>query len=799
MPQKNQVRSVVLATVFTLGSLTSTAARADKVDTGVTLSEFMDALVDNATSTSSGNNNDTGLGIEAGSNFGGNNKQNNNNKNNNNNNNNNKQNNNNNNNNNGNGNGNNNGGNNSNTNGNNFFPNNNNNNNNNSKPLSSGSIYSSLRRSNIPQDYDCPLFSNNPYGDMLVALDGLASNIRVNECIDKDSKDLATKLSSDLVQQINSAQSQEQSGNIYQLGLNAKSVIYTANQLQNLLGQFATAQKDACYKDKEPRKNLIFQINDIIQNVSPLALNFVAKNPGLSDMLKSYLPSVIGGQAVSGSVSALENAINSMKTMDLTNPENQITVFKNTCSFMKIYSRFEILLLEGNEQKNRIESDFDAQIKKNNDKIKMMSSSNDRGPIQTNTEVSSLDSVINDSKDYMQKLNSAQTEVVSAKSFNPTAPELKICSTVLGTARSIDTDKMKQQFDSFSKILHKETNNEFTLRRFEGFDVQLKTFNDPRNNIEAQPCSDMALEWLSAAQEVSTELFNMLKQYAQQHQLAVGSNAVVSSTNNSLNNSQVDKLKQENQNLEDNKKQLNAFIDYTADYSAFEPSIIAKRIDQLPKYLFAGPDGNNGSWFMGVVRSVTNGVLSYFNESYGNGPVYEYLKNNEDHFNTQLHQIKNRISVLQDFEMEVLAKEYPKGPKGSSVEAKTYINKIEMYKKTFPHLEDRYLKQMPVRYEKYCEQASLIRKNYNEAVTHAISSLGMCKMIYPVLKEPDVSKWLKRYCQDSRGLLTNTTEDARYKTLFNDLMGDKGVKTYVDNIGKKLDNLNCEQFRKKNF
>ena len=109
-----------------------------------------------------------------------------------------------------------------------------------------------------------------------------------------------------------------------------------------------------------------------------------------------------------------------------------------------------------------------------------------------------------------------------------------------------------------------------------------------------------------------------------------------------------------------------------------------------------------------------------------------------------------------------------------------------------PHLSTKYAPVGSYEHRKLCDSSKLAIKAYVEATDQLISSEYLCKMIDPVLKEVDVSMWLKRYCQNSKGLVTNTDVKAGYKQLARPLFVKNGPKDQIELVMKKYDQLNCD-------
>jgi hypothetical protein len=606
----------------------------------------------------------------------------------------------------------------------------------------------------VPDGFDCPLFSNSPYTDILSAIDGLQTSINMfPKCEATDrSTDVMTSLSSDIRQKVIDARSMQEQGETKKLGLSAQQILSTATRLQDVITKASSSPDANCYKTEESKK-LIFSINDTFQSIAPLALEFVAKNPTLTTMLAPYLPVVAGAQAVSKGLTVLEAALKYVPTLQMSNPENRTAVIKNTCSFMKVYNKVEFLTLDRASRLKKINRDFDSKIKESLKAKKSVIDSMGGMSIASNPTDAAIIK-IKDNSERHQKLLGKATDELSLQ--NGKASEISTCSVIktiygMHMAESILADMVR-----LSELLQKTDQVAFKKTKLEEFINEMK-----RSDVlqTASTCSEMGSEWLEAQKESLAETKILLADY---DSMVQGSNI------QEIAKIKVSREDKKTANLLENKTKLNIFT----DLSVFEPGELAKRMRSLPKYLFNGPDGN---WY--AKRK--------------NGPVYDLLHDNELSFERAIEQFTKQVNYFKTFERKVLVSQQAKIFPQTSALQQEYFKKIQAAQLTLEHATNEYAPVGSYDHRELCNKAKLAIKFYVEATDHLISNEYLCKMIDPVLKEGAVSGVLKDYCQSSKATFSNKILMPGYKELARPLFVKNGPKRQIELIMKKYDQLNC--------
>jgi len=608
----------------------------------------------------------------------------------------------------------------------------------------------------VPDEFECPLFSNSPYQDILTALDSLQTSINVfPKCgANEKANDLMSTSSVDLRQKIMEAQSLQAKGETKKLGLSAEQILSGANRLQDLISKVTSSTEGDCYKSPESKK-LIFSINDTFQSIAPLALDFAAKNPTLGPILAQYLPVVAGAKAVSKGISVLETALQYVPTLDMSVSENRMAVIKNTCSFMKLYSKIEYLTLDRASRLEKINKDFDSKIKASRE-IKRSVLESLGGMVLASNPTDAEIIRIKDRTEKNQNLLVRASDELGSQGKGSAIGACSVIKTVylMKSASGILTDMVR-----LAEILQKSDQVAFKKTKLEEYEAEM---SKPETLKDVSNCSEMGQEWMNAQKEALAETKAILLEYDNQTQGTV---------QQSVAKIKISREDKKTADLQANKAKLNIF----ADLSVFEPGELEKRMRGMPKYLFNGPDG---SWFAKLRK---------------NGPVYDLLHDNETSFDAAIDRFRTSVRVLLNFEYTKIMEETMKlKPSPNMARGEVAMQRYLREANSFNHLSTQFATVGSYDHREICNKSKLAIKAYVEATDHLLSSEYLCKMIDPVLKEPEVSMWLRRYCQDSKGLVTNSDVKAGFKELARPLFYKGGPKEQIEVIMQKFDKLECE-------
>ncbi len=610
-----------------------------------------------------------------------------------------------------------------------------------------------MKAADVPEEFQCPLFSNSPYADILSALDRLENTINVfPKCGATDkTNDLLSDSSVDLRKKILEAQSLQGKGETRKLGVSAHQIIDSAMKMQDLMGTVTSSSQGDCYKTTESR-NLIFSVNDTFQSIAPLALDLATKNPTLAPILAQYLPAVAGAKAVSKGLSILETALKYAPTLDMSISDNRKNVIKNTCSFVKLYRKVEYLNLDRALRIKKINDDFQKKIEKS---LKIQSTF--AGTLTKGMSISSspVDTEITKIKvrgdDYRNLLARANEELATQKN---TGSEISTCSVVKTIYGMKTSSKLLADLVKVASLLNRENQIAFKKTKLEEFENEM---NRPDTLKNANTCAEKGQGWILAQSEALAEMQSILNDYDSQVQMT---------PLESIAKVKLSREKQKELDIEEDKRKSLFIMD---DLSVFEPSELGKRMREMPKYLFNGPDG------------------SLWSKAKKNGPIFDLLHNNEISFQAEMTRFNNNVAKLQTFELDQFLKE------GKSAEKVTTLKKYSDLRNSFPHLSNTFARRGSDDHRDLCNYALMAITAYVFATDHLISSESFCEMATPVLKEAEVSVNLRNYCLSSKTTFLNQPQRAGYLELAKSLFGRGGPMEQVEVIMKKYKDMSCVQ------
>ncbi|MFZ3230606.1 MAG: hypothetical protein WA160_10415 [Pseudobdellovibrio sp.] len=613
----------------------------------------------------------------------------------------------------------------------------------------------------VPEDFDCPLFSNSPYKDVLNAIDGLQSAINIFPKCDSQgatSTDAMTSVSSKLRQSIVEAKESQDSGETKKLGLSAEKILTMSAQLQDVLIRASAKSKanSKCYESEESR-NLIFSMNTAFQSIAPVALDMIAKNPALTTSLAPYLPAVAGAQAVSKGISVLEMAMKQSVTLDMGIQDNREAVIRNTCSFMKVYNKMEYLTLDRALKMTKMNIEFDEKIKisQKNKTVLLNSLSLDVLQLNSDPDSAKVLKIKDHFEEYQKLFGRASDELVLQSGKNASA--IGICSVIKTVKNTNLSGKIHADLIGLADLLNKADQIAFKITKFEDFDKELNK-SDTMKDVEV--CASVGVLWIDAQKEALVELKSLIEAFDSNSQ----------KTSSSLSSEvKIAREDKKTMDLQSNKKKLNLFT----DLSVFEPGEVAKRMRGMPKYLFNGPEG--GSTFDKIFKK------------HAAGPVYDLIQDNEKSFKAAFKKFTEQVFYIKAYERVQFSKE-PFGKFPFQIEKQvSFYKEREKYASSLKHMSTKYYEIGSYEQKDLCAKSKLAIKAYVDLTDYLISNEYLCKMIGPVLKEPEVSVELRQYCQNSKGDVL-----AGYKELARPLFVEMGPKTQIELIMQKYDTLSCE-------
>ncbi len=674
--------------------------------------------------------------------------------------------------------------------------------------LSSASIAVKMTAFEMPAEYNCPLFSNSPYTDMLTSLDKMQENLNrvLPECESKVAHTKLNEASTSLQQKVMEAQTQQKNGQTYKLSQTTSSIVDITKVLQQSLVAISSAKTKACYTSNSQFRNMIFSINDTFQSLSPLILDIATSNPALTATLGPSLKILAGADAVSKGLSLIEQIAKDSVQFDMTDKDNRVNTLKNTCQFMKLYNRLTYLRLSRLGQMQTVHAKFQADLTEMSHKVSAANQSRTKGGVEFVNATASIKISSDPSLELFEKLKISIPEEQSLiqkalGGFNQAStdynfPEITQCQLVRTSFRSSTLKNLIGELKKFSKFTKNMAELQLDLEGINDYEVDL---NKALAEDNRQLCSQLGKDWLTKMDALFLEARRMLAIYEAQLIELNGEEYLIKQRKIAKD---AEKLK----TTESDYKNLKAMI----TYASFESSEVEKRARGMHKYMFAGPDKvvsecslRDADNKCGPVDAVAGLGKAFYQEWRNQGPVYELLLNNGKYFDESMTKLTKSMAVIERFEARFL----PANLKAisESTDLKLFNQYTLARKKAafqMDHLTAQYVVKGTNDYKDLCGNAKLIIAEYLKASTHMMATFGMCEMIQNVLHEPEVSKKLKNYClpesettasklNQLRFRLAGQFDESSKKSELQVQLFQRSPKAFVDQLLKRIEALGC--------
>ena len=197
----------------------------------------------------------------------------------------------------------------------------------------------------VSKEYECPLFSNSPYNDLLVSLDNMQKNLNniYSSCGANSVNQQLSQKSVELRKSIIQTKALSESGQAYQMSESVEDVVSISQEIQNLLISASDAENKVCFKPNQEFRSVVFSINETFQGIAPLILDIASKNPALAASMEGSLKVLAGVEHLSKGLGLIEKIANESVMFDMSIAENRTNTIKNVCQYMKLYRRMDYL------------------------------------------------------------------------------------------------------------------------------------------------------------------------------------------------------------------------------------------------------------------------------------------------------------------------------------------------------------------------------------------------------------------------------------------------------------------------
>jgi hypothetical protein len=321
----------------------------------------------------------------------------------------------------------------------------------------------------MPAEYNCPLFSNSPYMEVLAAVDKMQENFNATfpQCDTKAQNDKLIQKATELAQTVEEAKRLQESGQTFKLELTAEKMANAAQKIQEALAVTAQSQTKLCYRSNQQFRSSVFSINETFQGIAPVILDIVAKNPALGGKLGPAVKILAGADSLSKGLGFVEQIMNDSVMFNMEDPQNRVNTLKNTCQYMKLYRRLEYMRKLKLGQIQSVYSQFQSRITSINQNISeyrkktSMTMTNVAAAPVTSNALEASEVVMQDPNDLLyaslrnllpdelKKLQRAQFDLEQAAK-DLKRPKVAQCEIVQTAKKSIVLKKTMEKLFTFS-------------------------------------------------------------------------------------------------------------------------------------------------------------------------------------------------------------------------------------------------------------------------------------------------------------------------------------------------------------
>ncbi|MES2802004.1 MAG: hypothetical protein V4654_05890 [Bdellovibrionota bacterium] len=687
----------------------------------------------------------------------------------------------------------------------------------------------------MPPEYECPLFSNSPYTEILSSLDKMQENLNSSfpQCDMKAQNEKVAQKAVALRNTVFEAKKLQDSGQTFKLELTAQNMVDAAQKIQEALALAAQSQTKVCYRSNQQFRNVVFSINETFQGIAPVVLDMIAKNPVLGAKLGPAVKILAGADALSKGLGFVEQIAKDSIMFDMTDQNNRVNTLKNVCQYMKLYRRLDYMRSLKLGQIQSVYAGYQSRIRDLNQNITDYRRKNSMSIAPTNaaavvkTQAMALSNIDDSDPNYqlfmnlktllpdeLNKLQKAQYDLeLSAKDLQ--RPEVAQCQTIQTTKTSITYKKTLEKLIEFATSWGDQMGGspessaaiEVLNRQLGAYD---EYFNEAKTQKNLTECVKLGQDWIKISLELLSAGQKMVHMFAQEQ-------AELQTEKDSIKEKSLSKKEREKQNAQTNLASLKSMM----QYAAFESSEIEKRAKDMHRYFFRGPFYNevksacSGDPECGWWQKTVGGVKATYQWQRNNGPIHELLRNNDQHFNNAYNQMNQARAKITMFERQFAVAEF-KGKTGIGTH-EAIMARTKKYGQAMPHLSLRYIKKGSPTHQNLCMNARQVLDKYLVASTHMMSSQALCNMVYPALKENNVATVLRDYCIPRAGRTEATDRPSQLQQLIYTLVGEgagkqrwmyffgntqarlvdvsneNSPKALVDKLIEKYDNLECEQ------
>jgi len=629
----------------------------------------------------------------------------------------------------------------------------------------------------MPKEYECPLFSNSPYSEMLDNLDNMQDQLNTvfPQCNNKKLNDSLTQKSAVLRNTVFDTKKLIESGQTYKVANKAKYMIEAAYQLQQTLATAAKVQTEACYRSNQQFRNVVFSINETYQSLSPIVMDIVTKNPALANVLGPAIKVLAGMDNLSNGLSLIEQIAKDSVIFDMSDKDNRVNTLKNVCQYMKLYRRLEYMRLSRFGQIQTIFTEYQSKINNLNQNLVQFKKEHKIDP-----QLNFVDPVYELYNKLKTLLPSEHNVIQKAQS------DFEIAQEELQNPKISQCEVVKQTLNSNSNKRMFDLLNEFANSYGHGDDVislmnQITAYRTQFTHVvqtDLSGCVSLGQDLLKLNSNLIIEGQKLINSYDQIL-------AEMNGDPSKIKEKKAEIKEKTKTNVEKNFASLKSML----SYASFESSEVEKRAKDMYKYFFAGPevvksecDGRTQNEKCGWLEAATGKIKATYQKYRNQGPVYELLLNDQQHFEYSYQALVKARAVLASVENQFALKEFGGQLPQGAEKYQSYLRTSMKYANDLPHLNLQHIPKGSVLHKNLCLNMRQVLDKYLIASTHVLGSQTLCQMIEPVLKEERVSARLRQHCVGSIGHYMSESQPSEVQKMIYRLVGVKSNKTQINDL-----------------
>jgi len=629
----------------------------------------------------------------------------------------------------------------------------------------------------MPKEYECPLFSNSPYSEMLDNLDNMQDQLNTvfPQCNNKKLNDSLTQKSAVLRNTVFDTKKLIESGQTYKVANKAKYMIEAAYQLQQTLATAAKVQTEACYRSNQQFRNVVFSINETYQSLSPIVMDIVTKNPALANVLGPAIKVLAGMDNLSNGLSLIEQIAKDSVIFDMSDKDNRVNTLKNVCQYMKLYRRLEYMRLSRFGQIQTIFTEYQSKINNLNQNLVQFKKEHKIDP-----QLNFVDPVYELYNKLKTLLPSEHNVIQKAQS------DFEIAQEELQNPKISQCEVVKQTLNSNSNKRMFDLLNEFANSYGHGDDVislmnQITAYRTQFTLVvqtDLSGCVSLGQDLLKLNSNLIIEGQKLINSYDQIL-------AEMNGDPSKIKEKKAEIKEKTKTNVEKNFASLKSML----SYASFESSEVEKRAKDMYKYFFAGPevvksecDGRTQNEKCGWLEAATGKIKATYQKYRNQGPVYELLLNDQQHFEYSYQALVKARAVLTSVENQFALKEFGGQLPQGAEKYQSYLRTSMKYANDLPHLNLQHIPKGSVLHKNLCLNMRQVLDKYLIASTHVLGSQTLCQMIEPVLKEERVSARLRQHCVGSIGHYMSESQPSEVQKMIYRLVGVKSNKTQINDL-----------------